>query len=93
MTLRCNTIRKWIYGVDYPLGNEAIYLECYRQYNEEIMAHFRDRSDDLPILRLTEREGWEKLCSFLGMQTPSTEFTPKNKTQKESVFCHVCKDL
>jgi len=72
-------IREWIYGVGYPKGNEDIYIARYERHNKEVLEHFKDRPDDLLVLRLTEGEGWEKLCQFLHKDIPNTEFPHANK--------------
>jgi len=59
-------MREWTYGAGAPAGNEAIYIERYEQHNKEVQEYFKDRPGDLLVMRITEGEGWEKLCPFLG---------------------------
>ena len=72
-------MRKWIYGVGYPKGNEEIYMARYERHNREVMAYFQDRPHDLLVLRMTEGDGWEKLCTFLGKEVPMIPFPHANK--------------
>lgn len=72
-------MRQWIYGVGYPKGNEDIYINRYEQHNEEVLNYFKNRPGDLLVLRITEGEGWEKLCPFIGREIPTCEFPLTNK--------------
>ena len=72
-------IREWIYGVGYPKGNEDIYIERYERHNKEVLEYFKHRPDDLLAFRLSEGDGWEKLCQFLHKDIPPIEFPHENK--------------
>ena len=71
-------MRKMIYGVGFPLGNEDIYKARYEQHNNEVLKYFADRPDDLLVLKITAGEGWEKLAPFLGINMMDS-FPHKNK--------------
>jgi hypothetical protein len=73
-------MRKFIYGelTGAPAGNEARYREVYDRHNEDVLAYFSERPGDLLVFRITEGEGWERLCPFLGIETLSNPF-PKLK--------------
>lgn len=72
-------MREWIYGVGNPVGNEDIYLFTYERHNKEVLKYFKNRPDDLLVLAITEGDGWEKLCPFLGEERPNTPFPCKNQ--------------
>lgn len=72
-------MRKWIYGAGSPVGNEDIYVERYLDHYREVEEYFRDRPDDLLIMDLAARDGWEKLCPFLDKAIPDTVFPHANK--------------
>ncbi|MCF8112073.1 MAG: hypothetical protein K9J85_11380 [Desulfobacteraceae bacterium] len=72
-------MRRWIYGVGCPEGNEAIYLKRFEEHNEGVMKYFRERPQDLLVLDLAKGDGWEKLCSFLGADITESEFPHANK--------------
>lgn len=72
-------MRRWIYGVGCPQGNEDIYTRVYDQHNRDVLAHFRDRPDDLLVLNLADGDGWEKLCPFLDRPVPDVPFPHANK--------------
>jgi len=72
-------MRKWIYGVGCPEGNEDIYLTRFRRHNEDVMQYFKDRPRDLLVLDLPKGDGWEKLCPFLGVDIPANSFPHANK--------------
>ncbi len=72
-------MRKWIYGVGCPEGNEDIYLKRFEDHNSDVKNYFKDRPKDLLVLDLAKRDGWEKLCPYLGADIPSVEFPHANK--------------
>ena len=39
-----------------------------------VIHYFRDRPEDLLILNICSGEGWDKLCSFLGVAVPNEPF-------------------
>jgi len=78
---RKTPMRKWIYGVGFPKGNENIYIRKYENHNKEVRTYFKNRPNDLLILDLTKGEGWEKLCPFLGKEIPNIPFPHRNKAE------------
>ncbi|MEW4488810.1 sulfotransferase family protein [Thalassoglobus sp. JC818] len=72
-------MRRWIYGVGCPVGNEETYIQRYEKHNREVLAHFKDRSKDFMTLDLSHGDGWEQLCRFLGKDVPDVEFPHANK--------------
>lgn len=72
-------MRKWIYGVGCPEGNEDIYLKRFEDHNREVLDYFMNRPQDFLIMNLAEGDGWEKLCPFLGSDIPNIEFPHANK--------------
>lgn len=78
-------MRYWIYGVGHPEGNEEIYLERYNKHNEEVQSYFKERPNDLLVLRLPEEYIWEKLCPFLEIdEIPNKPFPHANKAADRS---------
>ena len=76
-------MRKWIYGDVYgaPEGNESIYTSRYDNHNNEVLEYFKDRPDDFLHFKLTEGDGWDSLCNFLGESVPNKPF-PKSNTRE-----------
>lgn len=72
-------MRRWIYGVGCPEGNEDIYVARYEKHNREVLAYFSERPDDLLILDLPNGHGWPELCGFLGVPVPDKPFPHANK--------------
>ncbi len=79
-------MREWIYGVGrgFPKDNEERYVARYNRHNEEVLEYFKGRRD-LLIMNLTEGDGWEKLCHFLGEAIPQLPF-PKANVRTEKGF-------
>jgi hypothetical protein len=71
-------MREWIYGVGHPSGNEDVYRERYERHNREVQDYFRDRPQDLLVMRITDGDGWETLCRFLGKPVPDLPFPHEN---------------
>jgi len=78
-------MRKLIYGEEFgaPVGNEQVYIERYEQHNNDVLSYFNNRPDDLLVFSLTEGDGWEQLCSFLGTSVPDISFPHKNKVTEQ----------
>lgn len=74
-------MRKWIYGVGCPEGNEAVYIQRFEEHNKNVIEYFKDRPQDLLVLDLAKGDGWKKLCSFLGTDIPNTAFPHANKAR------------
>ena len=72
-------MRRWIYGVGCPEGNEDVYVERYERHNREVLDYFSERPDDLLILDLPKGHGWPELCVFLGVEVPDRPFPHANK--------------
>jgi hypothetical protein len=67
-------MRKWIYGVGCPQGNEDIYIRRFTRHNEDVCSYFSDRPKDLLLLNLINGDGWDKLCPFLGVEIRDDPF-------------------
>jgi|LQYC01.1.fsa_nt_gi hypothetical protein len=76
---KTNPMKEWIFGSGMPKGNEDIWIPRYERHNREVLEYFKDRPEDLLVMQLTEGEGWEKLCPFLGKEVSATDFPHKNK--------------
>ena len=69
--------RYWIYDYSEKRGEIA---RRYERRNEEILAYFAARpADKFLVLRICDREGWEKLCPFLGFPVPNEPFPHANR--------------
>jgi hypothetical protein len=77
--IKTRPLFEWVYGVGYPKGNEDIFIARYERHNKEVLEYFKDRSDDLLVLRLAEGDGWKQLCQFLQKDVPNSDFPHENK--------------
>jgi len=75
-------MRQLIYGRNHgcPVGNENIYIQRYERHNQAVLDYFKHRPNDLLVLKLTEGDGWDKLCPFLNKPTPQCTFPHENKS-------------
>ena len=74
-------MREWIYGIGYPKDNEDIYLSAYKRHNKEVQEYFTNRPNDFLVMKITEGDGWDKLCPFLGERIPQTAFPHANEAK------------
>ncbi len=81
-------MRSWIYGVGHPVDNEPTYLRRYDKHNWDVVEYFQSRPSDLLIMRITDGDGWEKLCSFLERPVPGVPFPHRNKVTDHSPTGH-----
>jgi len=72
-------MRRWIYGVGHPAGNEEIYLKKFKNHNNEVLKYFSNRQDDLLVVEWENGDGWKKLCDFLNEPIPNQSFPHVNK--------------
>jgi hypothetical protein len=50
------------------------YIARYAEYHAGVREYFAERPGDLLSIDIIGGEGWEKLCAFLGRETPDTPF-------------------
>ncbi|WP_172824553.1 sulfotransferase family protein [Vreelandella subglaciescola] len=81
-------MRRWIYGVGCPLGNEETYLEIYRQHYDSVRKYFSNRPNDLLEMDLSNDDGWEELCEFLEHDIPDSVFPHVNKAVDRETKYH-----
>jgi hypothetical protein len=56
------------------------WAEQFRSHHEAVEAFFADR-DDLLVMRITEGDGYEALCPFLGLPDPGVPFPSRHRGQ------------
>jgi len=61
--------------------DEAVFIERYRRYNEEVMTYFSDRPEDFMVIDLTAGQGYERVCPFLGLAIPEFPFPHTNQSE------------
>jgi hypothetical protein len=76
-------MRVVIYGEGSPVGNEDLYVRVHQQHIDDVHAYFADRPDDLLTMSITEGDGWEQLCPFLGVGIPDEPFPHSNVTAEQ----------
>jgi hypothetical protein len=75
---------EWIYGVRTARGNEDAYIHRYEEHNREVQVYFADRPGDLLVMDITQGDGWEKLCPFVGQEIPLLDFPAQNGAAERS---------
>lgn len=74
-------MREWIYGAGDPTGHETEYVRRYEAHNQSVRQYFRQRPRDLLVMDITQGDGWEQLCDFLGCATPDVPFPVANTAE------------
>ena len=72
-------LHRWLYGDGKMEGNEALYVERFRQHNQAVLEYFSGRGADFLEMDLAAGDGWEPLCRFLGREIPRSAFPHANK--------------
>jgi len=72
-------MRQWMFGAGCPEGNEALYIQQFNEHKKAVLRYFRNRPKDLLVMDFDRGDGWEKLCPFLGIESPDIVFPHANK--------------
>ena len=67
-------MQRWVYGVDFPAGNEDVFLDRYRKHNEDVLEYFKDRQSDLLVVEVGAVDPWKAVCEFLSADIPDRPF-------------------
>lgn len=70
-------LRAAVYGT-YKYNYERMNY-VYYQHLKNVKEYFEDKPEKLLIINIPNGEGWEKLCPFLNLDIPKTEFPNWNK--------------
>jgi hypothetical protein len=72
-----------LYGTDSY--DHDLCVAAFDKHTRNIKQYFEGREEDLLIINLTEGDGWEKLCKFLGKAVPDVEFPVRYKKQERDL--------
>jgi hypothetical protein len=67
-----NRIHQLVYGIQ--TFDHAVFLERYRRHNAEVLDYFKDRPNDLLVMKMDEGAGWPELCNFLDVPVPDRKY-------------------
>ena len=85
-------MRRWIYGVGCPEGNEEIYKNRFEKHYIDVIDFFSNKPDSMLEFDLAKGDGWAKLCPFLGVETTNTLFPHANiASEREKVNSYSAK--
>lgn len=62
------------------------FTDAYHRHHADVRRYFARRPGDLLELKITEGEGWERLCPFLGLAVPPQAF-PHNHSRGQRTAC------
>jgi hypothetical protein len=69
-------IHQAIYGQRH--FEREVFLARYRQHNAEVLEYFKDRPNDLLVMRMSSGAGWAQLCPFVGKPVPNVPYPHGN---------------
>lgn len=58
-----------------------VFLNAYREHNEDVNAYFQNRSDDLLVIDIDQGVEWQPLCAFLETDIPSQAYPHEYKVE------------
>lgn len=58
--------------------DSEVFLARYRRHNEEVLEHFKDRPQDLLVMKMSEGAGWKELAEFIGKPVPTVAYPHAN---------------
>ena len=77
-------LHKRLYGQE--AFDAEIFLARYRRHNNEVMAYFKNRPDDLLVMDMSARTNrWGALCTFLRQPVPSVPYPKEFATERSEV--------
>jgi len=78
-------MHEWIYGFGkgLPTEDKQNTLNVYNNHNQNVIAYFKNRPNDLLIIDFTKNADWKELCKFLDVPIPDVPFPHANNKNKE----------
>lgn len=70
-----------IYGTN--IFNREMFLTAYEKHLNEVLDYFKYRKEDLLVLNIVNGEGYDKICSFLGVCVPEGKFPNANSNKPQ----------
>lgn len=74
------SLQRRVYGTEE--FDRELYSAAYDRHYDQVCKHFRGREDSLLIIDICGGEGFEKLCPFLGKETPQVAFPYSKKNTR-----------
>lgn len=60
--------------------NKEIMIAHYERHNNDVIAYFKNRPDDLLVINLSDKSAYQQFVHFLGIDSPYDDFPWKNRT-------------
>ncbi|WP_187969871.1 sulfotransferase family protein [Aquibium microcysteis] len=68
------------YGHYRPFGRKAAFVKTYEEHNAAVRGYFAAHPERFVEFCLEDGDGWDKLCGFLGHETPGTAVPHRNRS-------------
>lgn len=76
--------RKMIYHYFMPHRAKDKHIAFYEKHNNLVRAYFEDKPDKLLEVCWEDGDSWDKVCTFLQKEVPSTSFPHDNSSKLQS---------
>lgn len=70
---------RFVYGIDANTNAAEHLKDIFRQHNQDVRDFFADKPDSLLEMDISQGDGWQKLCDFLGCDIPEQSFPKSNE--------------
>ncbi len=70
---------RWFYGIEK--FDKQAYMERFSQHEEEVLNYFAGRPDDFLTMNISQADGWDCLCQFLGKPVLDIDYPCANRRQ------------
>ena len=77
-----NQLRSEIYST--AVFDQKKFGEAYHRHQQDVLAYFGGRKDDLCVLNICGGDGWSKLCRFLNKPVPDKPFPLSHRVNWDS---------
>jgi Sulfotransferase domain len=69
-------VHQALYGIRH--FDREIFLARYRKHNADVLEYFKDRPQDLLVMKMSEGAGWAELCRFVDRPVPEMKYPHSN---------------
>lgn len=78
-----NPMHEWIYGAgkSLPKFHQSNTIAVYEKHNADVLEYFKNRTEDLLVIDITQEPEWKKICDFLHVPVPAQPFPHRNNAQ------------
>ena len=65
-------------GCCHRFANRDVFRRAYEKHHESVSDYFERKGRELLVMDICAGDGWDELCSFLGVPVPDVAFPVEN---------------